>query len=274
MSLCLTVLPSTNIFMCLAACATPTSTTIAHKLAPCSVACIFLGYPCDDHGYRRYDPSTGLILISRYVLFDESVFPFRILWLRHHPQIRSCLRWITTRRYLRRAHVARAPRHVACTPSIGARLASFCDALTCALVYRGSNFAVAPSTPAVDMFPAATGNSPHFSATVASHASAKDSLPAAAGTSTPCSSASTSDADSHTKSAATQPVGPVAPPSHLPICIACRAVLSALWFSQTPSTRTMYWQPLLAHHPLYRAWSVLHFVIPIGWPLWRLSVLL
>jgi len=51
--------------------------TVAHKLCPRSVPCIFLGYPADHRGYRCYDPATRRVITSRHVVFDESQFPFR-----------------------------------------------------------------------------------------------------------------------------------------------------------------------------------------------------
>jgi hypothetical protein len=51
--------------------------TAAHKLSPGSVACVFLGYPIDTKGYRRYNPDTNRVITSRHVYFDEDVFPFR-----------------------------------------------------------------------------------------------------------------------------------------------------------------------------------------------------
>jgi histone deacetylase 1/2 len=53
-----------------------TAATTPHKLAPRSVACIFLGYPVEQKGYRCYDPTTHRIITSRHVYFDEHVFPF------------------------------------------------------------------------------------------------------------------------------------------------------------------------------------------------------
>ncbi|KAM0921811.1 hypothetical protein ACQ4PT_006722 [Festuca glaucescens] len=47
-----------------------TAATAAHKLAPRSLPCVFLGYPANTKGYRCY-------LTSRHVYFDELVFPFQ-----------------------------------------------------------------------------------------------------------------------------------------------------------------------------------------------------
>jgi histone deacetylase 1/2 len=51
--------------------------TTAHKLAPRSTACVFIGYPVDHRGYRCYDISTGRVYTSRHVTFVEHCFPFR-----------------------------------------------------------------------------------------------------------------------------------------------------------------------------------------------------
>ncbi|WVZ87097.1 hypothetical protein U9M48_033789 [Paspalum notatum var. saurae] len=63
-----------RVFGCL--CYPNLTSTAPHKLAPRSIACVFLGYPSSHKGYRCLDPSTGRIIISRHVVFDESVFPF------------------------------------------------------------------------------------------------------------------------------------------------------------------------------------------------------
>ncbi|KAD3640471.1 hypothetical protein E3N88_29694 [Mikania micrantha] len=50
--------------------------TRPHKLAPRSTPCVFLGYPTNFRGYRCLDMSTGKVILSRHVIFDESTFPF------------------------------------------------------------------------------------------------------------------------------------------------------------------------------------------------------
>ena len=51
------------------------SATQPHKLHPRSTRCIFLGYTPHFLGYRRLDPTTGLVHISHHVIFDEDTFP-------------------------------------------------------------------------------------------------------------------------------------------------------------------------------------------------------
>ena len=63
-----------RVFGCL--CYPNTSATVAHKLAPRSAACVFLGYSPDHKGYRCLNRATGRVLISRHVYFDEQQFPF------------------------------------------------------------------------------------------------------------------------------------------------------------------------------------------------------
>lgn len=46
-----------------------------HKLAPRSTPCVFLGYPSSHKGYRCLDLKTRKVIISRHVVFDESIFP-------------------------------------------------------------------------------------------------------------------------------------------------------------------------------------------------------
>ena len=54
----------------------PISATAPHKLAPRSMPCVFIGYPTSHKGHRCLDISTRRVIISRHVVFDESVFPF------------------------------------------------------------------------------------------------------------------------------------------------------------------------------------------------------
>ena len=63
-----------RVFGC--ACYPNTTATAPHKLAPRSTQCVFLGYSPDHKGYRCFDLTSHRILISRHVVFDESVFPF------------------------------------------------------------------------------------------------------------------------------------------------------------------------------------------------------
>jgi len=52
------------------------SATTPHKLAPRSSACVFIGYPSSQKGYRCLDLSTRKVIVSRHVVFNESYFPF------------------------------------------------------------------------------------------------------------------------------------------------------------------------------------------------------
>jgi histone deacetylase 1/2 len=65
---------SLHIFGCL--CYANTASTMSHKLAPRSSACVFLGFSPHHKGYRCMDLATQRILISIHVVFDESTFPF------------------------------------------------------------------------------------------------------------------------------------------------------------------------------------------------------
>jgi len=50
--------------------------TASHKLAPRSLPCVCLGYSAHHKGYRCLDTSSNRVIISRHVVFEESVFPF------------------------------------------------------------------------------------------------------------------------------------------------------------------------------------------------------
>ncbi|KAI3787777.1 hypothetical protein L2E82_00197 [Cichorium intybus] len=62
-------------FGCLCFPLTPSSSV--NKLENRSSPCVFLGYPSNHRGYKCYNLSTRKITISRHVVFDESVFPFK-----------------------------------------------------------------------------------------------------------------------------------------------------------------------------------------------------
>ncbi|KAI0494922.1 hypothetical protein KFK09_025068 [Dendrobium nobile] len=48
-----------------------------HKLSPRSTQCTFIRYSPSHKGYRCYDPLTHRTHISRHVIFNEHIFPFR-----------------------------------------------------------------------------------------------------------------------------------------------------------------------------------------------------
>jgi hypothetical protein len=58
------------------ACYPNLSAKAAHKLAPQSTRCTFLGYSTDHKGYQCLDLTTNNIVISQHVVFDEADFPF------------------------------------------------------------------------------------------------------------------------------------------------------------------------------------------------------
>lgn len=65
-----------RVFGCL--CYPNTISTSSHKLAPRSMACVFLGYPANHRGYRCLNLATRKVIISRHVIFVEEVFPFSV----------------------------------------------------------------------------------------------------------------------------------------------------------------------------------------------------
>ncbi|CAI7852063.1 unnamed protein product [Closterium sp. NIES-54] len=50
----------------------------AGKLSPCTLRCVFLGFPTDAPGWQFYHPSSPRILSSQDVTFDESVCFYRL----------------------------------------------------------------------------------------------------------------------------------------------------------------------------------------------------
>jgi hypothetical protein len=55
------------------------SAQAAHKLAPRSTHCFFLGYSVDHKGCRCLDLTTNNIIVLRHVVFYETAFPFAVL---------------------------------------------------------------------------------------------------------------------------------------------------------------------------------------------------
>ncbi|KAK9073175.1 hypothetical protein SSX86_007499 [Deinandra increscens subsp. villosa] len=47
----------------------------AHKLAPRSLPCIFLGYASNYKGFRCLEPTSNRVYITRHAKFDENVYP-------------------------------------------------------------------------------------------------------------------------------------------------------------------------------------------------------
>jgi len=51
--------------------------TRGHKFDPKTVLCVFIGYSIAHKGYKCYHPSSKKILVSRHVVFDETMFPYK-----------------------------------------------------------------------------------------------------------------------------------------------------------------------------------------------------
>lgn len=73
---CLAPRPTCPTSVFLFVCAILTSATTPHKLAPRSTACVFLGYPSSQKGYRCLNRTTNRVITSRHVVFDETIYPF------------------------------------------------------------------------------------------------------------------------------------------------------------------------------------------------------
>jgi hypothetical protein len=63
-----------RVFGC--ACYPNLSSAAPHKLSPRSSLCVFLGYSLDHKGYRCLDLHSNRIIVSRHVVFNETLFPF------------------------------------------------------------------------------------------------------------------------------------------------------------------------------------------------------
>lgn len=48
-----------------------------HKFDPKTILCIFVGYSDKHKGYKCFHPLSHKIFVSRHVVFDETVFPFK-----------------------------------------------------------------------------------------------------------------------------------------------------------------------------------------------------
>jgi hypothetical protein len=63
-----------RVFGC--ACYPNLSSAAPHKQSPRSSLCVFLGYSSDHKGYRCLNLHYNWIIVSRHVVFDETLFPF------------------------------------------------------------------------------------------------------------------------------------------------------------------------------------------------------
>ncbi|KAK1653676.1 hypothetical protein QYE76_071481 [Lolium multiflorum] len=90
-----------------------TAATAAHKLAPRSLPCVFLGYPANTKGYRCYDPVSHRVITSRTCTLTSWFFRFsRDSWRHLRRRSRApLLRPRDDRPVARAAPSPRRPRH-------------------------------------------------------------------------------------------------------------------------------------------------------------------
>ena len=51
--------------------------TKKNKFIPKTIICVFLGYSYKHKGYQCFDPQTRRMFVSRHVMFDENMFPYK-----------------------------------------------------------------------------------------------------------------------------------------------------------------------------------------------------
>ena len=52
---------------------------VSDKLSSCSIKCIFLGYNSQYKGYHCLDPTIGRVYISKHVIFNKTISPYKQL---------------------------------------------------------------------------------------------------------------------------------------------------------------------------------------------------
>jgi hypothetical protein len=59
---------------------------VSDKLSRHSIECVFLGYSSQHKGYHCLDLTTGRVYISRHVIFNEKLFPYKQLQTHSVPE--------------------------------------------------------------------------------------------------------------------------------------------------------------------------------------------
>lgn len=62
-----------------------------HKMEPRSLQCVFLGYSPQHKGYRCLYPPIGKVYISRHIVFEEEVYPFKTAYKALVPRYESTM---------------------------------------------------------------------------------------------------------------------------------------------------------------------------------------